>query len=180
MDEYTWLTRYREILRRTDKYVIDEQPPGNVSEWLLHTDSLTQKLQQICNALTVEVTRQGWQAVGFEQHFANVLPNLTACSSCWLREVVLKADGVPVIFAQTVLPEETVNTVAQEVLNWGERPIGLWLFPQQPRRVTLEWQQDQASGLYARRSQLALKGYPLEVRELFLPQFPFETTERKA
>lgn len=49
----------------------DEAPlPLAVADWLLHTDSLTQKLQQICGQLQVQVTQAGWQAVDFLPTFA--------------------------------------------------------------------------------------------------------------
>ncbi|QIM63860.1 4-hydroxybenzoate synthetase [Pasteurellaceae bacterium Orientalotternb1] len=174
------LNGYREILARVEQYKMNEPLPEAVSNWLWHTDSLTQKLQQACTELTVEITQQGWQAVSSEQKFANFLPNLTACQLTWLREVVLKADGVPVIFAQTVLPQETIDAVAQDVLDLGDQPIGLWLFPQHPQRISLEWMQDDTTGLYARRSVLSLKGYPLAIYELFLPEFPFAPKAQKA
>lgn len=144
--------------------------PDKVAKWLCDSQSLTQKLQQICQLLTVDITEQGWQAVETLPQFAIKTEERTA----WLREVVLHCDDVPVIFAQTLLPEMTVNNVAKAVLELGDKPIGLWLFPQNPQRISLEWAFDPATGLYARRSYFALKGYPLAIYELFLPQFSFE------
>lgn len=162
--------QYRTLLATSTWQTAETGLPSQVAEWLLHTNSLTEKLQQICQRLDVEVVQQGWQAVGFEQYFAKT----------WVREVVLSGDDKAWIFAQTLLAEETIENVAQAVLTLGNNPIGLWLFPQNPQRLTLEWSQDKQTGLYARRSTLLLKGYPLEIRELFLPQFSFETTSRKA
>ncbi|AUI66898.1 MULTISPECIES: chorismate lyase [Glaesserella] len=156
---------YRKILATTAWQTSEVGLPSDVAQWLLHTHSLTEKLQQVCTKLQVEIVQQGWQAVTFEQKFAKT----------WVREVLLKGDESSWLFAQTLLPEATIDAVAQAVLTLGDKPIGLWLFPQHPQRVTLEWQQDQQTGLYARRSQLLLKGYPLEIRELFLPPFSFET-----
>lgn len=150
--------------------------PTPIADWLLHTDSLTQKLQRQCQRLSVQITAEGWQQRGkISEFFAN-----TPSEKVWVREVVLYCDGLPCIFAQTLLPEETVEKVAKAVLTLGDTPIGLWLFPQHPQRLNLEWRQDEKTGLYARRSPLLLKGYPLAIYELFLPQFPFETACRKA
>lgn len=162
--------QYRNLLAAKDWQITGENLPRNIAEWLLHTDSLTEKLQQICQLLQVDIVQQGWQDGG-----ATV-----SRRKMWRREVVLKGDGNAWIFAQTVLSEKTIETVAKEVLPLGDKPIGLWLFPQKPQRLTLEWRQDEKSGLYARRSQLLLKGYPLEIRELFLPKFSFESTLIKA
>lgn len=135
----------------------------NVAEWVLHGGSLTEKLQSVCDRFRVEIIFEGWQAVDFGEKSAKQ----------WVREVVLKCGETDWIFAQTVLPQETIEQVAGAVLTLGEQPIGLWLFPQQPERVSLMWQQDAESGLFARRSQLLLKNYPIEIKELFLTDFPF-------
>lgn len=137
--------------------------PSAVAEWLLHTDSLTEKLQSVCQQFRVELIHEGWQAVDFGEKSANQ----------WVREVVLKCGEADWIFAQTILPQETIENVAHEVLTLGEQPIGLWLFPQNPERLSLMWQQSPQTGSYARCSLLSLKGYPLEIKELFLADFPF-------
>lgn len=168
------LSLYREIFCRA-KWQVDQQPlPHSVREWIGYTDSLTQKLQKDCQLLTVDVTEQKWQAVSSLPQFAENSQQQTA----WLREVVLKSDGVPRVFAQTILAEITIQNVAQAVLTLGDKPIGLWLFPQQPKRINLEWAFDSATGLYARRSYFTLNGYPFAIYELFLPKFPFESSGR--
>lgn len=134
-----------------------------VAEWLMHTNSLTEKLQGVCQQFRVEVVGEGWQAGDFSEKSAMQ----------WVREVVLKCGDTDWIFAQTILPQKTIENVAEAVLHLGEQPIGLWLFPQKPKRLSLMWQQDPNSGCYARRSQLLLKGHPLEIKELFLTNFPF-------
>ncbi|AHG80830.1 4-hydroxybenzoate synthetase (Chorismate lyase) [Bibersteinia trehalosi USDA-ARS-USMARC-188] len=132
--------------------------PVEVAKWLLHTSSLTEKLQGICHCFQVEVLQEGWQ-------------HIAQRGLCWVREVVLKCGTTEWIFAQTILPQATIDNVAQPVLTLGEKAIGLWLFPQNPKRISLEWQRK--NSLYARRSELLLKGYPIEIKELFLKDFPF-------
>ena len=160
----------RAIFAQSDWHGDETMLVAEVADWLCHTDSLTQKLQQIFPDLSVELVQQGWQAVDFDEKFAKNSQNQTA----WSREGLLKTRDKPLIFAQTLLPKATIENVAQAVLELGEKPIGLWLFPQNPQRQSLEWRQDLQTGLYARRSALLLKGYPLEIRELFLAEFPFE------
>lgn len=169
--KFSPLSRYRQILAAADWRQDPHSLSPNVKQWLCHSGSLTEKMLQRCPDLQVEITQQGWQQAGkFCQIFS---PNLTACHSVWLREVVISANGKPWIFAQTTLPKATIDAVAQEVLQLGDRPIGLWLFPQNPQRQSLEWRQDPQTGLYARRSNLLLHGYPLTIVELFLPDFSF-------
>ncbi|VGM95305.1 Chorismate--pyruvate lyase [uncultured Avibacterium sp.] len=161
--------RYRELLARPDWQTSGHFAAPEIAQWVQHQGSLTQKLQQACQQLRVEVIHQGWQ----ENLSEKISPKSTALEQIWLREVLLKGDGTPWIFAQTTLPQTTVQNVAQYVLQLGEQPIGLWLFKQPMQRVSLYWQQDPETGLYARYSDFDLKGYPLQIKELFLAEFPF-------
>ncbi|MFZ7255315.1 chorismate--pyruvate lyase family protein [Avibacterium avium] len=161
--------RYRQLLDRPDWQTSGHFTAPEIAQWVQHQGSLTQKLQQACQQLSVEVIHQGWQ----ENSTAKISLKSTALNKTWLREVLLKGDGTPWIFAQTTLPETTVQNVAQYVLQLGEQPIGLWLFKQPMQRVSLYWQQDPETGLYARYSDFDLKGYPLQIKELFLAEFPF-------
>lgn len=169
---------YRAILSQADWQLEPVGLPPLVAQWLLHQGSLTEKMQQSWQDFQVNPLKEGWQAVGSDNFFANNPSDQTACY--WLREVLIENLGQARIFAQTLIPQATVENVAQSVLTLGNRPIGLWLFPQNPQRLTLEWRQDSQTQCYARRSTLSLKGYPLEIRELFLPEFPFEAVPRKA
>lgn len=164
------LTQYRKILiqnhwREEARGLTEQQ-----SAWLLHQGSLTQKLLQVTRYFNVQITDQRWLAKNFE--------NMTACdlpdsSDYWLREVLLKEADQPWLFAQTLLPKQTIENVAGKIPTLGEQPIGLWLFAQHPERTLLAWQQDDDTGMYMRRACYRLNGYPLEIRELFLPRFPF-------
>lgn len=148
---------YRKILTAPTNW--NEYPldlPEEISSWLLHSGSLTTKLQQHCRQLKVNIIQQGWQ----QNH--------------WLREVLITGDQQNWIFAQTLIPKTTIEQVAENVLTLGDNPIGLWLFPQQPERLTLKWRQDPQTQLYVRQSQLSLKGYPLQISELFLPEFRWD------
>lgn len=146
-------TLYRHLLNPLE-WQNDGSLPPHIAKWLRYSHSLTEKLQTICDCVQVEVINEGWQAEN------------------WVREVVLKCGENDWIFAQTVLPKATIENVGQAVLELGDKAIGLWLFPQNPERISLEWRKE--NGLYARRSELHLKGYPIEIKELFLTNFPFD------
>lgn len=172
------LDLYRLMLSQSDWHTESSGLSPNVAQWLLHDGSLTEKMQRAWLHFQVKPVREGWQAVDSSVFFAKNPPNHTACH--WLREVLIESDHQSRLFAQTLIPQVTVEKVAQPALTLGDQPIGLWLFPQQPQRLTLEWRCDRHTQCYARRSTLLLKGYPLEIRELFLPQFPFEAVPIKA
>lgn len=135
-------------------------------DWLLYQGSLTKKLQQYCQQLKVEVVAEKWTSAITSEFVEYDEP-------VWLREVILKGDEQPWIFAQTRLPQSTMNHVAPDIMSLGSTPIGLWLFAQQPKRIKLEWSYDASTGLYARRSVLLLNQYPIEIKELFLQDFKF-------
>lgn len=158
------LDLYRASLSTENWQTAVEPLPTAVAQWLWVQGSLTEKLKTICDCFQVEVIGEQWQAV----------ENSPNSAKQWVREVILKCGETDWIFAQTILPEQTINAVALDVLNLGNQPIGLWLFPQSPERLSLAWQYDPENALYARRSTLQLKGFPLEITELFLTDFPFE------
>lgn len=157
------LALYRQLLAQNHWKQNGEDLSSDVSKWLLHTTSLTEKLQGICTQFNVELINEGWQ----DAADVDGKPN-------WVREVMLKGGNSDWIFAQTVLPKITIENVAQDVLSLGNNSIGLWLFPQNPQRLSLVWQRDPQTHLYSRYSRLHLHGYPIEIKELFLGNFPFE------
>jgi len=178
-----------------------EELPAAAAAWLLHQGSLTEKLRGRCGSLKVRIVRQGWfsgslktneasfcEAKTNEASFCEAktdtagLPGLetakaggvaaAASERVWLREVMLFGDGVPWVFAQTLLPESGARGAAAGLTELGDEPIGPWLFARRTRRQSLQWRRDEG-GLYARRSMLLLEGSPLQISELFLPQFDF-------
>lgn len=158
---------YRKILAHsvwhleTDCYTLS----SSQQEWLLHEGSLTQKLCEVATNFNVEVVQEKWIAKNSDK--------TTACNEdVWLREVLLKEGDTNWIFAQTLVPRSTIENIAQNVLELGNQPIGLWLFSQNPTRTKLEWTKTE-SGLFARRGVYEIEGYSLEIRELFLSDFPY-------
>ncbi|MFA9488031.1 MULTISPECIES: chorismate lyase [unclassified Mannheimia] len=134
-------------------------------DWLLHDGSLTQKLLDVATHFNVEVVQEKWIAKNREK--------MTTCNEdVWLREVLLKDGETNWIFAQTLVPKSTIENFARNVLVLGDEPIGLWLFSQNPTRTKLEWTKTE-NGLFARHGVYEIKGYSLEIRELFLADFPY-------
>lgn len=103
-----------------------------------------------------------------------------------VREVILLADEVPVVFAHSVAALCDLEGVWRTVGNLGTRPLAAALFadprvhrfPLQYRRIGHRHylhQRVRAAGLappprlWARRSLFSLHGRPLLVTEVFLP-----------
>lgn len=104
-----------------------------------------------------------------------------------MREVLLECDGVPVIFAHTLLPLAARGRLGRWLSGLGERSLGSLLFTRPgfartpieyrrlDRRDPLYWRALRAANLapppclWARRSAHALDGQQVLVTEVFLP-----------
>lgn len=158
-------TKYRKILLEAEWHSEPELLSLTQQNWLLHDGSLTQKLLDVATDFNVEVVQEKWVAKNSQ--------NLTACNEYfWLREVLLKDGDTNWIFAQTLVPRSMIENIAPNIPTLGNEPIGLWLFSQNPIRKKLEWAQVE-NGLFARRGVYQINGYFLEVKELFLENFPY-------
>ena len=104
-----------------------------------------------------------------------------------IRQVLLRCDGVPWIFARSVLPSAMLKGRNRRLANLGEKPLGEVLFtlPRLVRRdvrivplsadsamretFVAALDQDPA-GAWLRRSLFHLDNVPLLINEVFLPK----------
>ena len=157
---------------------------GPYRPWLCDAGSLTARIAACCRELRVRLVRQTWLAPHGDER---AVLGLRRGEGAWVREVLLLADGVPVVFAHSVLPRENARGPWRLVAGMGTRPLGAALFadprvartPLEFRRVDRRhalWQgAARAVGvalppLWARRSRFCLQGRPLLVSEVFLPE----------
>ncbi len=156
------------------------RPPPRVGRWLLDEGSLTARLQGM-GRFHVEVLRHGWQAATPEERRRLGLPPRSATL---VREVLLYCEGMPRVYARSILPAATLRGGHRHLRRFGARSLGAHLFRRgQPRREPFELLQLPAGShlpgmttatavpLWARRSVFYLAGRPLLVAELFLPAF---------
>jgi chorismate--pyruvate lyase len=152
-------------------------------DWLAHDGSLTARIAARCEVFAVERLRQGlarphrdeWRPLGIPRR----------CRA-WVRDVVLRADARPVVFAHSVLARENVRGAWRLFAGLGARPLGAALFadpriargPLEFRRLDARhplWQGaarvvPRLKGcLWARRSLFYRRGKALLVTEVFLP-----------
>jgi len=151
--------------------------------WLVTPGSLTQRLGEHCDTLTVRRLFQGLQRP-FHDEAGCV--GLTASRYAHVREVLLVADGVPVVFAHSITAPESLRGAWRALSRLGERPLTLTLFGD--RRVTrgalafrvldrrhplhrrvAELGLEPPVLLWARRSQFLREDCALLVTEVFLP-----------
>ncbi len=154
--------------------------------WLVDPDSLTARIRARCRRFHVVVVRQALGRPHADEAAALGLPR---DEQVWLREVLLYADGVPVVYARSVLPRRHLRGAWRLFHGIGARPLGAALFSD-PRigRLPLHCARldardaryhrlatilgacgDLPPALWARRSAFLLRGRALLVSEIFLP-----------
>lgn len=161
--------------------------PPRLRPWLTDPASLTARIRARCGAFRVQVLRQ---CAGNLTADERRLLGLRAGENALLREVLLIADGRPVVFARSVLARgEQRGGWLRLWRGIGSRPLGAALFtdrrvsrqPLASARITgndrryhlarLSLPPDAAlpPALWARRSVFRLHGRALMVSEVFLP-----------
>lgn len=151
--------------------------------WLREQGSLTARLKASCREFSVRCLRQGLEPVGRDEGaFLGLRPG----SRVWVREVLLCCDGIPVVFAHTVMARRPRHPFDLRFGALGERSLGSLLFSD-PRivRGKLQFRRldarhpmfrqaasalpDTPAGLWARRSGFGCGAKTVLVNEVFLP-----------
>ncbi|MFZ4791796.1 MAG: chorismate--pyruvate lyase family protein [Candidatus Competibacteraceae bacterium] len=161
--------------------------PAELSDWLFDAGSLTRRLRQCCSGqLRVQVLSQGW--IRPDQDEARAL-QLRLDAWAWTREVQLRCDKQPWVFARTVIPACTLRGRGRRLTWLGTRPLGEALFtdpgvqrgPVEVARIVAGQRLHQRAvagcaepleTLWGRRSVFRLDRRPLLVCEVFLPDLP--------
>jgi chorismate--pyruvate lyase len=161
---------------------------GSVRQWLGAPGSLSAHLAGAGRVLSVQVLRQGLQALHPDEAQALGLPGI---QSGYVREVMLRVDGAAVVFARSVTVPAQSRGPWRSIRGLGSRPLADVLFkrvtgiartplefavlqsasPLQ-RHVARAWQLATgealaAAALPARRSVFMRRGAPLLVMEVF-------------
>lgn len=156
--------------------------PPRLRPWLSDPGSLTARIRARCRGFSVRVLNQGLARVHADE---GAVLGLRAGALAWLREVVLEADGVAVVYARSVMPRANLRGPWNRFAGLGNRPLGAALFAdpriiRQPlhlarldardRRYHLAARIAPPGGpsLWARRSLFLLGGRKLLVCEVFL------------
>ena len=152
-------------------------------EWLTSESSLTIRVKELGIAFSLDVLSQSKQLIS--SSLQNSLK--TQDTSALFREVLLKQAGVPLIYAQTIMPSSTVTGTETMLAELGNQPLGQVLFqsPQAIRGdiefslvdkhsvlgnfIEHELNQPLVNDCYIRRSKFLLNQKPLLVCECFLP-----------
>lgn len=168
---------------RAGKQLPRTEPTPVLRDWLLHTGSLTRRVQQACaGRFRVRVETQGWGRPRLDEYRAL---RLRLGRIALIREVHLLCDERPWIFARTIIPVTTLRGRERRLAHLGNRPLGAVLFadPHMQRgpvevvclRPGSAVFADAVQGLkrrptevWGRRSVFRLGNKPLLVSEFFL------------
>lgn len=168
------ISSYLAALKKIDWQDIDKfEPSSDVSlHWLLEKGSLSRRLEQNCQNLSVELLFNDMVSP------ESVMPeekNLLGETSCLLREVLLNGDNQDWVIGRTLIPEGSMQEQPHNLMKQGTIPLGLTVFSvDDVARDSLQfgWVKGEKQQLIARRSRLWMNKKPMLVAELFLPESP--------
>jgi chorismate--pyruvate lyase len=158
-------------------------------DWLTNRSSLTARLVARCAQFRVQRLHQS-RAICLADEFAEI--GLARPLKVLEREVLLRCDGVPMVYAHTVVPMTASASQWPLFAALGEKSLGTTLFNDplvqrcalsyaklradhvlMQRIHQLQLLEDCAVSLLARRSVFRRKGSCLLVTEVFLPAIEF-------
>lgn len=139
------------------------------SDWLFDTGSLTARL--------VALRPGGFEVVPTRQFYGHPTTieqqelGLQAQQTVWVREVILKLNKLPVVYARTAIPLTTLTGAEKQLLRLGSRSLGNYLFNQphlkRGQLLASRCQKNDLGLLWSRRSVFYLGKKGLMVSEAF-------------
>lgn len=161
---------------------LKQKLPADVHSWVYEKNSLTQRLRNVYgSSFTVEILFHRWKPAFLSECDLLRLPHQ---QYNLVREVLLHADGKPLILARTILPANTIKVAKRNLSHLGTRPLGevIFSYPKLERldlnisciqhalwthelskKVELEQQ------TWGRRTVYAIQKQKMLVSEFFLP-----------
>lgn len=158
------------------------RPPLALQHWLTDPGSLTARLiAKSRGQFQVEIVRQ---YTGRASRNECEVLGIRVNEMVLIREVILKGHHQPWVFARSLLPLSSLTGELRHLRKQGTRPLGAFLFSQ-PHLVRSpialaairrdhRYVPPTLAGsklLWGRRSVFCLRGKPLLVSEVFLPDF---------
>jgi chorismate--pyruvate lyase len=157
--------------------------PENVQSWIYESDSLTRRLRNFYgNGVAVKILRQCWHSPFLSERR---LLRLHEQRYTLTREVLLHANGKPLILARTIIPAATVKTAKSNLSKLGNRPLGEIIFSYSKlERIAMDvtlidpstWTQPAlaeaaiSQAIWGRRTVYAIAHKHMLVSEFFLPE----------
>ena len=156
--------------------------PLNVQSWADEKGSLTHRLRQFYgSAVTVDILFHRWKPAFLSERKLLQLPHQ---QFNLVREVLLHADGKPLILARTILPKQTIKVAKRNLSHLGTRPLGevIFSYPKLERLDlnvccihNTEWRKELTENVsveeivWGRRTVYAIQKQKMLVSEFFMP-----------
>lgn len=166
--DYRWVPAHR--LNKTNI-------PTKLWPWLITDASLTDKLRKL-GTLSVEVLEDAWGTpTARERQRLKLNPRHAAR----IRTVLLKVDGITVIYARSIIPARSIRGHWRQIKHLKNKPLGGYLFQHRTlSRSKIEVTQlpkamfpSQDQTVWARRSVFHLFGPGILVNEAFFDDINF-------
>jgi chorismate lyase len=157
--------------------------PENVQSWTYESGSLTRRLRNYYgDAVGVKVLLQRWSNPFLSERRLLKLPEHRHSLT---REVLLYADGKPLILARTIIPASTIKAAKSNLSKLGNRPLGEIIFSYPKlERIAMDvalinqstWTQSAIAEagidqpIWGRRTVYAIAHRQMLVSEFFLPE----------
>jgi len=173
----------REPLWLENRQGLRHKLPDNVQSWAYEPGSLTRRLRSYYgDAVAVKIMLQRWNMPFLSERRLLKLPEHRYSLT---REVLLHADGKPLILARTIIPASTIKAAKSNLSKLGNRPLGEIIFSYPKlERIAMDvalinsstWTQpaifeagiDQP--IWGRRTVYAIAHKHMLVSEFFLPE----------
>ncbi|WP_440886959.1 chorismate lyase [Vibrio sp. WZ-1] len=153
-------------------------PNEFAQHWLEEQGSLSRRLKQHCQELTVELLHN--QIVTAQTLRADE-SLLLSDQDCLLREVILSGDNTDWVIGRTLIPRTTLVDQQYDLAQQGDIPLGLTVFSAdnvERDALQMGWVTLPQGQFLARRSRLWMNHKPMLVAELFLPNSPVYAKEK--
>ncbi|WP_245932355.1 chorismate--pyruvate lyase family protein [Isoalcanivorax indicus] len=149
--------------------------PAPMADWLADTGSLTHRLRQLGQFSVLPLRQRIAAPAPQEARLLQQPPRHAAL----IREVCLHVDGVPVVYARSVLPLTSLTGANRVLGHMARRSLGAELFRRPRARRCAVWAATFPPGalpvaagdtpVWGRQSLFRKRGKPLLVAEVFLP-----------
>lgn len=153
-----------------------------VRGWLLDDGSLTQRLLDTGRSFSLRRLAQQWARPALDER---QLLGMAPRDRALIRQVVLKLDNLPMVYARSVFPVTSLQGPLLRLRRLANQSLGTFLFAQAGMRRSpfelallpgdsayLPRELWQAQPVWARRSCFMVQGKALLVSEVFLERFP--------
>ncbi len=136
-------------------------------DWLSNSQSLTQLIEKRTKkSVTIKVLADQRQSISLDEQRFFQRP----LKRCRVREVYLCIDDTPVVLARSILPTTSCTGINRPIVNIGNTPLGEVLFKKGKAPILARQITEIPSLGFGRRSLYLLRGHPILISEIFLPE----------